>query len=227
MKQVAILQHVEYENPGSILDWIKAQNYQYNITRLYKNDPLPEIAKFDWLVIMGGPMGTKDENIYPWLKREKNLIQAAIQENKTVLGICLGSQLIAEALGAQVYNCKDKEIGWWDVELTEIGRSIFATNHLKVFQWHGDTFDLPNKSIRIASSDGCLNQGFIYNDKIVGLQFHLEIKQDIIDSLLIEGKSELIEGNFIQSAELIRENPENYENYYSNLKKILDFINNN
>jgi GMP synthase-like glutamine amidotransferase len=166
------LQHVAFETPGLIANWIGERGDVLSFTGLFQNDPLPAIHEFDGLVIMGGPMSIHDEGELAWLKKEKELITAALREKKKVLGICLGAQLVAEALGARVYPNSQKEIGFWPLHWTEAARSWLGfscqpggeeepgsegradaaggwpTESL-VFHWHGETFDLPEGSIHL------------------------------------------------------------------------------
>jgi GMP synthase-like glutamine amidotransferase len=159
---------------------------------------------------MGGPMGANDEDKYPWLEEEKLAIRQAIEKQKTVLGICLGSQLIAAALGAKVFKNKEPEIGWFNVNLTNEGANNYLFKDFgktfKVFQWHGDTFDLPKGAKQIASSDACLNQGFVIDNKVVGLQFHLEITVEGLEQMLEGAEDELIDAPFIQKKDDILKN---------------------
>jgi len=161
------LQHVPFEGLGCIERWIRTRPHILSRTRMYANDSLPAIADFDMLIIMGGPMGVSNIKRYPWLAKEMAFIEKAIQARKPVLGICLGAQLIASALGARVYKDRYKEIGWFDVHLTEGAwnyRTLdFLPAKFTVFQWHGDTFDMPRGAQQLAYSNACSNQAFIYN----------------------------------------------------------------
>jgi len=181
MKNIAVIMHVPFEGLGCIEQWITKNNHSVTYIRLYEKHELPDMNAIDWLIVMGGPMGVYDEAIYPWLSEEKTFIKQAIEAGKTVLGICLGSQLIAEVLGAKVYPNKQKEIGWFDVALSERAKtdSLFAgfEDKFPVFHWHGDTFDLPEGSKHLISSEVCKNQAFLYNDKVLGLQFHFEVTE--------------------------------------------------
>ena len=107
------IQHVPFENPGSIGDWIKHKGYRLSTTRLYGGESLPDIDPIDWVIIMGGPMGIYDEDKYPWLKEEKVFIKNALDKGKVVIGICLGAQLIAGVLGAKIYKNRYREIGYF------------------------------------------------------------------------------------------------------------------
>ncbi len=138
--RVHFLQHVKFENPGLILDWAKKRKHKISITEFYKNGKLPESTDYDALFVMGGPMGVYDDGKYPWLAGEKRFIEKAIQSNKSVTGICLGAQLIADVLGARVYKNDHREIGWFDIETC--GQAIEGIPglfplKLKVFHWHG------------------------------------------------------------------------------------------
>lgn len=201
--RVHYLQHVPYEDLAGIGDWLEANQHPVSGTRLYEEESLPDPAEFDGLIIMGGPMSIHDEEQYPWLADEKHLIGGAISGEKLVLGICLGAQLIADALGARVYRNQHKEIGWFPVRFTpEIRRRDpfrFLPSKLSVFHWHGDTFDLPEDALRIAKSAGCANQGFLYQEHVLALQFHLESTRKSVGDLITNGHSDLGAGRYVQT----------------------------
>jgi GMP synthase-like glutamine amidotransferase len=200
--RIHILQHVPFEEEGCIRDWCRENNFPVTRTRFFRNDPLPGKDNFDYLIIMGGPMGVYDEAQYPWLSAEKSFIKEAIGSGKIVLGICLGSQLIAGCLGSKVYPNKEKEIGWYNVMLTNEGRDEPILSGMlpetTVFHWHGDTFDLPEKAVNLVSSEGCKNQLFVYGNKVLGIQFHFEVTEESLTAMLENGKHELIPGKFVQ-----------------------------
>jgi GMP synthase-like glutamine amidotransferase len=207
--RIHYLQHVPFEGLGGIEAWVKERGHQLARTRLFAGDPLPAPAAFDWLIVMGGPMGTCDEALYPWLLEEKRCIRAAIDAGRIVLGICLGSQLIANALGAQVYPGPEKEIGWLPIRKTDAGRRhpLLAAmpDEFTVFHWHGDTFDLPEGAELLASSEGCRHQAFISNGRVVGLQFHFEATPEGVEQMLAEGAGELdTTHRYVHSADTIR-----------------------
>ncbi|HCN84272.1 MAG TPA: amidotransferase [Sphingobacteriaceae bacterium] len=215
-------QHVAFEGLHSIEDWIKDNNHKLSSTKFYLDEKLPEIEDIDWLIVMGGPMGVYDEDKYAWLKAEKEFIAQAIDQNKTVLGICLGSQLIAEVCGAKVYPNKQKEIGWFPIQLTDSGRDNFLfkglPEDLTVFHWHGDTFDLPRDAVRIAETGITKNQAFLINDKVLGLQFHMEVTGKSIADMLIHCKSDIVPGDSVQTAEKISE----MRKYFNENNRLLD-----
>lgn len=194
------LQHVPFEGLGYIQQWAEPKGFDISCTRLFADEQLPAVERFDWLVVMGGPMGIYDHEEHPWLVSEKEFIKASIDADKIVLGICLGAQLIADVLGARVYPGPQKEIGWFPIRRAE-GAPEIIPEELTAFHWHGDTFYIPHGAIRIASSDACKNQGFVYNDRVVALQFHLETTPESMDALIENCRHELVDAPFIQTAE--------------------------
>lgn len=211
--RVHYLQHVPFENPGSILTWSHKNGYTVTSTQLYKNEPLPGQQEFDWLVIMGGPMNIYEEALYPWLADEKTFIRESIAAGKVVIGICLGGQLIADVIGGRVTQNPRKEIGWFPIRLTEEARSSplfsFFPEEPVVFQWHGDTFSiLPEDAQCIAKSDACRHQAFIYKKKVFGFQYHLENTPEIIAGLVENCSGEMVPGPNVQSPEEVLAHPE-------------------
>jgi GMP synthase-like glutamine amidotransferase len=209
--KIHFFQHVNYEGLGSIEEWVSSYGHSLSSTRFFEDSHLPDLSDFDWLIIMGGAMSVNDEQHFPWLADEKRFIRQAVEAGKTILGICLGSQLISSSLGARVYQNKEKEIGWFDIEFTCFAKSdrLFSETGslLKVFHWHGDTFDLPENAVHIAYSAGCRNQAYIYKDKVLALQFHLETTQSSLKEMIENGRKELIPSRYIQTEmELIGNN---------------------
>ena len=195
-------QHVPFEGLGSIADWIRRGRHTLGVTRFHREEPLPAVADVDLLVVMGGPMNVHEEAKYPWLTREKRFIGAAIAGGRRVLGVCLGAQLVAEVLGARVYANTEKEIGWFAIEPTEAAAAsgLFSRfpQRLEVFHWHGDTFDIPAGALHVARSDGCAHQAFAYGERVIGLQFHLEMTQAGARQLIGHCSDELVGGRYIQ-----------------------------
>ncbi len=224
--RIHCFQHVDYEDLGCIKDWCKAKGHLITYTKFYKRESLPRITDFDWLIVMGGPMGVHDDETYSWLSHEKKAIEVAIEQNKTVIGICLGSQLIAEILGAKVYKDWNKEIGWFDVMLTEQGKNEYVTrgiqSTLKVFHWHGDIFDLPQNVKHLFFSEACRNQAFLYRDKVLGLQFHFEVSGKSIRAMIKKGKHELTGERYVQSEKEMLSLNKNVESANSSIFQILD-----
>ncbi|MGQ9499535.1 MAG: type 1 glutamine amidotransferase [Dissulfurimicrobium sp.] len=225
--RICYIQHESFEGIGAIGDWAARKGHTISGIHIYKGDPLPAINTFDFLVVMGGSMNVYDEAKYPWLVDEKRFLDSAIKADKLILGVCLGAQLLANVLGATVRRNILKEIGWFDVSLTPHGwnSSIFkdlpAT--FKAFHWHSDTFTIPEGALHIASSEACVNQAFIYGEKIVGLQFHMESTRESIEAIVKSCPEELLEeGKFIQKADKLLGTPAMFTSLNRNLNILLD-----
>lgn len=220
------LMHVPYEGLGCIEDWIIQKGHKLSYTKFYESYSLPNVDEIDALIIMGGPMSVYEEKSFNWLAEEKAFIHEAIEKGKIVLGICLGSQLIAEVLGARVYPNKQKEIGWFNVKQTEIGKSnailYGIEDEFSVFHWHGDTYDLPPHSEHLFYTDVCRNQAFIFNNKVLGLQFHFEVTEVTLQGMVENGKAELKTEATIQSETTIVENKNYIVSNNLKMNKILD-----
>lgn len=224
--KIHYLQHVPFEGLASIEPWAVNQNHSLSATRFYDNEPLLSVEDIDWLIVMGGPMNIYEDDKYPWLTEEKRFIEQAIKHDKTVIGICLGSQLIADVLGAKIYQGQYKEIGWFPIEMTDKTEDSAVFNSLPqkftVFHWHGDTFDLPEGSTRLAYSEGCQNQAFVYNEKVLGLQFHLESTKDSVQQIIKNCADELVEGKYIQKPEEMLIGDGNFDIINNAMSKILN-----
>jgi GMP synthase-like glutamine amidotransferase len=221
--KVHYIQHVPFEGLGYIETWVRDNGFGLTATRMYEDYRFPDTESFDMLVIMGGPMGVYEEDTYTWLKDEKAFVRKAVDAGKVVVGICLGSQIIAGALGARVYPNREKEIGWLPVVLTDReAQDLFSSGGQSpvVFQWHGDTFDLPDGARLLASSEVCVNQAFLYKEKVLGLQFHIEVTEKSCVEMLNNGLDELVAGKCIQSEHYIRENT----HYISSCNKMMESV---
>lgn len=173
------LYHDVGETAGLISEALKDAGIQFRPVHLYAGEGLPRVTSdLEGLVVMGGPMNVDDIAQYPFLLPEVQLIEKLISENKPILGICLGAQLIAKALGSRVYQNKQREVGWYPISLTKAAKSdpLFSKlpDPLQVLHWHGDTFDLPDGAVHLAKSDRCENQAFRWGESMYALQFHLE-----------------------------------------------------
>lgn len=217
------LQHVPFEGLGCIEDWAEAREFEITCTRFHKNEPLPEVDALDWLVVMGGPMGIFDYEDYPWLTDEKEFIERAINKEKTVLGICLGAQLMADVLGAKVYPGPEKEIGWFPIKRCENAPPLIP-DELTVFHWHGDTFEIPQGATALATSNPGMNQGFIYNDKAVALQFHMETTIESMNALIAQCSDEIIVAPFIQSEDDLQSGISNIGTVNVAMKNLLNTL---
>lgn len=224
------LQHVPFEGLGSIESWLKKAGYEITSTKLFDGPAFPDLRKIDFLVVMGGPMSVNDEDKFPWLLAEKQFIWDTIAKNKPVLGICLGAQLIANVLGARVYPNKTKEIGWFPIYGIETNnKSIFEfPASIKVFHWHGETFDLPVGAVRLAKSDACENQAFQVGKSVIGLQFHLETTPEAARELVANCGDELVKAPCIQTnQEIMSVRPETFQSINHLMDEMLSFLANN
>ena len=199
-----LLQHVSFEGPAAIENWLTDNHLSLTFTKFFQGDDLPRQEDFDVLIVMGGPMGVDDVEQFPWLLEERQFIQKSIDKDKTILGICLGAQLIARACDARVKKNKYREIGWFDIlinneNLPDRLKDVFPEK-MNVFHWHGDTFEIPDGAVHFASSEACSNQGFILNDRVIGLQFHIETTERSAILLLDNCRDELDGSKYVQSA---------------------------
>ena len=221
------LQHVPFEGLGSIESWLRGAGYEITNTRFYESGELPNIPDIDLLIIMGGPMSVNDERHYPWLKKEKAFIKKVIQAGTPTLGICLGAQLIATSMGGDVFPSSVKEIGWFPIQTTQTDNNGFFQfpKEIKVFHWHGETFNLPAGAVQIAQSKGCENQAFQIGDTVIGLQFHLETTPRSAQAIVEHCRDELVEGTYIQLETDILTAPQNQYNAINKLmESILEYL---
>ncbi len=220
------LQHVPHEGPGSIDGWARRRGHTLARVLVPEGGPIPTPEAFDWLIVMGGPMGVHDVARYPWLRDEKRALRAALDAGRRVLGVCLGAQLIADVLGAGVRPNAEREIGWFPVRRTaeaagtELGRALPEV--FPAFHWHGDTFDLPPGAVHLAQSAACAQQAFALGDRVAGLQFHLEISADGAQELLRHDAADLVEGPFVQRPEAMLREPDRFDRANLLLDDLLD-----
>lgn len=219
--RVHSLQHVAFEGLGSIEAYLISRGHILTSTLLFRENKFPAIEEIDWLIVMGGPMGVYDESEYSWLKREKAYIRESIEAGKTVLGICLGAQLIATVMGAKVEKNRYREIGWFPVTCSKeisdtLVGSILPTS-FEAFHWHGDIFEIPEGATPLGSSMACDNQGFIYDNRILGFQFHLETTMESARSLIDNCRDELDYSRYVQKeAEMLAD-----ENRFARINGIM------
>jgi len=206
--KLTALKNVDIEDLGTFREAFTRRGVEVEELKAYEGE-IPETDRFDILVILGGPMGVYEEEKYPFLKEEKELIKNSLSEGKKVLGICLGAQLIADALGSKVYKGEwEKEIGWKPVYPQDHLEMIYR-DEINVFHWHGDTFELPEGAVRMASSAMYKNQAFRVGNLAVGLQFHLEVEPEGIERWIDAYREELLSENV--SPDEIRSKPENWK----------------
>jgi GMP synthase-like glutamine amidotransferase len=199
--------HVPFEGPAKLAPWLAARGVPLTTTRLWTGEPPPPPEAYDWLFVMGGPMNADDEARHPWLADEKRALERAIAAGRRVLGVCLGAQVLARVLGAEVTRNREREIGFFPIERapgaerSAVGRTLPA--RAEVFHWHGDTFALPDGAVRLAASAGCDEQGFVWDDRVLALQFHLELTPDALRALVEQCGDELAPGRFVQTREAL------------------------
>lgn len=221
------LQHVPFEGLGSIEVWLRDAGYEITSTRLYESGEFPEVEGVDFLVIMGGPMSVNDRQTFPWLMSEEAFIKNVIDAGKPVLGVCLGAQLIASALGAEIFQNEVKEIGWFPIQAvyTDEHPAFRFPQQADVFHWHGETFNLPAGAIRLAESPVCSNQAFQLGMNVIGLQFHLETTPDSAQAMVENCRYELVDGDYIQTEKEILSVPQAlYQSTNHLMEKVLEYL---
>lgn len=209
--RVQVLQHVWFEDIGSMAPWLTARGVRIGYTRFYEPEAaLPDPRTLDLVIAMGGPMSVNDESLYPWLRAEKAFIAEAIRRGTPVVGVCLGAQLIASALGARVYPNPVKEIGWFPIEAVQgedhEGAFRFPPR-IAVFHWHGETFDLPPGAVHLARSAACAHQAFQIGRSVIGMQFHLETTPVTAGLIIDNCRQELVEGPWVQTERQLQDAP--------------------
>lgn len=195
-RKVCTIRHIPCETLGTIADVLEAEGIAIEGIRTFDQQPVPaDMAQYDGLIVMGGPMGVYEQERHPHLQREITLIEAALREKKPILGVCLGSQLLAAALGAPVTKGKQKEIGWYPVTLTPQARHDplwrDAPPSFTAYIWHGDIFALPRGAVSLASSELTEHQAFRYGPNAYGILFHMEITSKIIGAMTATFANEL------------------------------------
>jgi GMP synthase (glutamine-hydrolysing) len=198
MSKIWVLQHTEGETLGTIADALEAQALAWQYVRVFEGKPVPaEMGNASGLVVMGGPMGVYEQDRYPHLRDELRLIESALKNNKPVLGVCLGSQLLAAALGAAVSKGPRKEVGWYPVRMSEAAAAdrlwSGAPREFMALHWHGDVFELPSGAVNLASSELTAHQAFRYGESAYGTLFHLEMTGEMVAGMAAEFGDELRE----------------------------------
>lgn len=205
-------QHVEFEGLGLIEPWLRARGHEISVTRWWAGETAGTDAEAaEWLIVMGGPMNIYQHRDFSWLVAEKVAIAMAVARGARVLGVCLGAQLIADVLGGKVMQNSEREIGWWPVRAVPSNGTSFVERYVfppeaTVLHWHGDTFTLPPGARRLAESDGCAQQAFAWGERVLALQFHLEMSGGAVAEIARACADELVGGGrWVQPAETITE----------------------
>ncbi len=224
MKRVLVFRHAAHEGLGTLQNYLRSVSVEISYCDLYQQDPVPQTFEdFDFIISMGGPMNVDETDRYPFLSEERNFLARSIKAGKPVLGVCLGAQMIARALGARVYKGHSKEIGWYPIRFSNqavndpVFRSVSSAS-ITVFHWHGDTFELPPGAVRLSSSELYQNQAFRFNNAYA-LQFHVEVTSDMVHQWLDLGRQELEAVQPAVSENTIKQDTHKYIN---SLKQITD-----
>ncbi len=235
-KAILVVKHVEQEGPGVLAKSFENAGWELVTVELGRGDALPDkLDDFAAVLLLGGPMNVYEEEAYPFLKREDSFIKEVLREEIPFLGICLGAQLLAKACGAPVLKAAQKEVGWYSVELTKKGRQdrLFrqCRGPLTVFQWHEDTFEVPEEGTLLATSEVVRNQAFRVGSCAYGLQFHVEVSEDMVRTWLrdekdIDGGKILGDGDtfkeaFEQQAAAIFRNFRKLAESFTRMKRIM------
>ncbi len=213
--------------PDNITLWSQEKGYRINETFLCNQEKLPSLETFDWLIIMGGSQHAWDEEKHPWLIPEKAFIAESVHRKKTILGICFGTQLLAEVLGGEVYPNPDQEIGWFDVSLTTEGEESFLFRNVPQsfisFHWHSDHYSLPPGCTCLARTEPTPNQAFVCKNRpLVGLQFHPEITRAMADGYAKKYGHRWRKGKFVPGRETVLKQTETIPDTYWLMAAILD-----
>jgi len=225
MTEILIFKHVQFEGPGTLAEPLKALGIKYREVNLYEGGAPKNLEGCGGLIIMGGPMNVYEETEYPFLKDEDKLIKEALAKKLPMIGVCLGAQLMAKAAGAKVTKGQKKEIGWYPLHLTKEATADPAfkmlPKEIEIFQWHGDTFEIPKGAVRLASSKLFPNQAFRIGENAYAFQFHIEVTEAIIKEWIEINGTEL-EGvrDYIDSKKVLAESKQKA----SELKKLADNI---
>ncbi|HFB62137.1 MAG TPA: type 1 glutamine amidotransferase [Bacteroidetes bacterium] len=227
--KIQIIQHVDFEGPGAVLDWAREREVSVGISRILLGEPPPSLQETDGLVVMGGPINLSSPQKDPLLEKEKTFLKEFLSSGKKILGICLGAQLLAQLLGARVFRNSEKEIGWFPIQKNAFAKhpllDLYAENTLPAFHWHGDTFSLPEGGVPLFSSEATRLQAFVWNNQVFALQFHWEVKPENVRMLLENTADDLAgEHPFVQAPQIMTADDSLFSDSQKNLYRLLDFI---
>ena len=225
--RILCIQHDPLDGPGALIDWAESRGSSLSYCLICKGDPLPPLESFDLLVSLGGPMGAYEEEKYPWTSSEKEYLRQAFAAGKKILGLCLGCQLLADALGGRAFRHTCKEFGWQPIEPLHNGTSWFEADiPFQAFQWHGDTYSLPPGAIQLARNEATEQQAFLVRgpagDQVIGLQFHLEWTEQMARDAVAEPGVAPPPSPFVQSPDEILSDLSLFESARSRFFALMD-----
>lgn len=215
VKTAWILQHVPFEGPGAIAPWLLSCGYALRSLNLWENPDFPDVSDTGFVVSMGGPMSVNDLAAFPWLRDEQQWLRDILSKEIPVLGVCLGAQQMAAALGAEVHPNLEKEIGWWPLHACHPS----GAEGLQVLHWHGEGFDIPAEGEWLERSDACPHQSFRIGTRALALQYHLETTSDSLNALISHCREELTPARYVQTESVLLEG---FHRYHSHARKRLD-----
>ncbi|GLX71244.1 type 1 glutamine amidotransferase [Paenibacillus glycanilyticus] len=221
---ILAFRHFDFDDSSAFSEWAQWGGHELTVVDPEVSLEREWLDSTDLLLILGGPMSIYQEKEYPWLAEEKRFVKSAMDRHIKIIGICFGAQMLAELLGAKVYRHTAKEIGWHRIERTGEEHPWLSQmpSQFHSFQWHGDTFDLPEGARLLARSEACGHQAFAYGDHVLALQFHLETSPACMEQMLTRWSGELVDSPYIQTAEQIRGNMFRAADSFQMLHQVLD-----
>lgn len=224
--KILFVTHASFEKPGSIDIWAKKHNHETLEVKPYEGDALPEIDGYDMLVVMGGPQSPIEIETYPYLKDEIALVGQALKKNKRIVGVCLGAQLITEALGAATERSPNKEIGMYPLELMSAAAAdpVFSNfpSKFDVMHWHSDMPGIADGIELLAKSEGCQRQAFRYGDRVYGFQCHFELTKELVEGMIKHCDGDLKAGKYVMTSEQLM--ALDYSDINAKMDKVLDYL---
>lgn len=201
--KMLIVTHASFEKPGSIQSWAERNNHKITEVKPYKGESIPDVTDFDFVVVMGGPQSPLEIDKAPYLKNEIRMLSEALQQNKRIIGVCLGAQLIGEALGAKTERSPFREIGCYPLEILPEAKDdpIFGKldQKVNVMHWHSDMPGMAAGAVLLAKSDGCPRQIYRYGDRVYGFQCHFELTKELVAEMTVHCPNDLATGKYIMT----------------------------
>lgn len=224
--KMLIITHASFEKPGSILTWAEKHNHTINEVKPYLGEMIPDVSSYDFIVVMGGPQSPLEIDKAPYLLDEITAIKEAIKLNKRLVGVCLGAQLIGEALGAKTERSPNREIGCYPLEMLEAANNdpVFGTmpKLLDVMHWHSDMPGIAEGATLIAKSAGCPRQIYRYGDRIYGFQCHFELTKTLVTSMIESCPDDLKPAQYVMTKEQLMNI--NYAEINARMDSVLDYL---